>query len=49
MLQLESGLEAAALAALTRHEGWSPEEVKILAINSINELRGPRVHAMMDL
>jgi hypothetical protein len=49
LLQLETGLESAALAALTRHDGWSPEEVKILAANTLNELRGPKVHAMMDL
>ncbi|KAJ9273733.1 hypothetical protein DTO212C5_12 [Paecilomyces variotii] len=48
MLQADTGFEAAAMAVLTRYEGWSKEEVKILASKTRSDARNPDIHGLFD-
>ncbi|KAL2007032.1 hypothetical protein VTN00DRAFT_8470 [Thermoascus crustaceus] len=45
---VSEGFEAAAMAVLTRHESWKPEEVKVLAEGARNDLKDRKIHAIMD-
>ncbi|KAL1980063.1 hypothetical protein VTN96DRAFT_4682 [Rasamsonia emersonii] len=48
LLQAETGFEAAALAVLTRHEKWSPEEVNVLVAKTRSDVRNPNIHPLFD-
>ncbi|EEP78360.1 predicted protein [Uncinocarpus reesii 1704] len=49
ILQYESGgFEAGAMAVLTRHAGWTEQEVKILASQARSDMRNRRIHGMFD-
>jgi hypothetical protein len=44
-----TGFEAAAMAVLTRHAGWSKEEAQILIAKTINDAKNPDIHPLFDL
>ncbi|KAL1966263.1 hypothetical protein VTN77DRAFT_4616 [Rasamsonia byssochlamydoides] len=48
MLQADTGFEAAAMAVLTRYEGWSKEEVSVLVAKTKSDARNPTIHALFD-
>ncbi|KAL1851831.1 hypothetical protein Plec18170_006134 [Paecilomyces lecythidis] len=48
LVTAQSGFEASAIAPLTRHGGWSKEEVKILVAKTINDARNPDIHGLFD-
>ncbi|KAL1986789.1 hypothetical protein VTN96DRAFT_5654 [Rasamsonia emersonii] len=48
LLQGEPGFESAAIAVLTRFESWSPEEVKVLAAQALNDVKNPKIHPLYD-
>ncbi|KAL1981627.1 hypothetical protein VTN96DRAFT_2399 [Rasamsonia emersonii] len=45
---VSEGFEAAAMAVLTRHESWKPEEVKVLAAGARRDIQNRKIHAVMD-
>lgn len=47
--QAEAGYEGIALAALTRYQKWTKEEVMILASKARADGRNRKIHAMYDL
>jgi hypothetical protein len=49
LLQAESGYEAAAMAVLTRYEGWLKEEVSILVSKTRTDSRDRNIHGYLDL
>lgn len=49
LMQAESGLEAGAMAVLTRHASWSPDEVTVLVAKARNDARNRNIHGMFDL
>jgi hypothetical protein len=46
---VEEGLEAVAIAVLTRFGKWSPLEVQILVAKTKLELRSAAMHSMLGL
>lgn len=48
LLQLDTGFEAAAMAVLTRFEGWTKDEVSILVSKTKSDIRNHKIHAMLD-
>ncbi|KAL1963448.1 hypothetical protein VTN77DRAFT_8349 [Rasamsonia byssochlamydoides] len=48
LLQAETGFEAAAMAVLTRYEGWSKDEVTVLVAQTRSDARNPKIHAFFD-
>lgn len=48
LLQAESGFEASAMAVLTRHENWKPEEVTVLSAKAVNDARDRKIHSLFD-
>ncbi|KAI5804268.1 S-adenosyl-L-methionine-dependent methyltransferase [Geopyxis carbonaria] len=42
---IETGLEAYAMAVFTRYEGWSQEKVRELCRNTVDEVRRRKVHS----
>lgn len=49
LLQSETGYEATAMAVLTRHEGWSKEEVSILVAKAKNDSQNRDIHGLLNL
>jgi hypothetical protein len=49
LIQAESGFEAAAMAVLTRYEGWSKEEATILVANAKRDARDRSIHSLFHL
>lgn len=47
-MSVESGFEAAAMAVLTRNEGWSQEQVSALVEEAWNDARSRKVHGVFD-
>ncbi|KAL1869265.1 protein transport protein bet1 [Paecilomyces lecythidis] len=47
--QADTGFEAGAMAVLTRHAGWSKEEVQVLVSKTRNDARNPAIHALFNL
>lgn len=48
-LDTAGGFEAAAMAVLTRYEGWSKDEVTILVAKAKNDIRNTKIHTIADL
>ncbi|KAJ9352223.1 hypothetical protein DTO027B9_5924 [Paecilomyces variotii] len=48
LVQAETGFEASAIAALTRHAGWAKEEVNVLVAKTLADARNPDIHGMFD-
>jgi hypothetical protein len=49
LIQAESGFEAAAMAVLTRYEGWSKEEAAVLVANARRDARDRSIHSLFHL
>lgn len=48
-LQAESGFESAAMAVLTRYEGWSKDEVTILVAKARTDAKNRDIHSLFHL
>ncbi|KKA25113.1 hypothetical protein T310_0818 [Rasamsonia emersonii CBS 393.64] len=44
----ESVFEAAAMAVLTRFQGWSKDEVTVLVARTKEDAKNPKIHSMFD-
>lgn len=49
LLEVETGFEAAAMALLTRHAGWSKEEVCIVVAKALKDVRNFDIHGLFNL
>ncbi|KAL2014012.1 hypothetical protein VTN00DRAFT_1537 [Thermoascus crustaceus] len=45
LMEAETGFQAAAMAVLTRYEGWTEDEVNILVAKTKNDARNRDIHA----
>lgn len=48
-MEAETGFQAAAMAVLTRYEGWTEDEVNILVAKTKNDARNRDIHAFFYL
>lgn len=49
LVEAESGFEAGIMAILTRHAGWSKEEVDILVAKTRSDAKNPAIHTLFNL
>ncbi|KAJ9192865.1 hypothetical protein DTO164E3_8011 [Paecilomyces variotii] len=47
-VEAESGFEAGVMAVLTRHAGWTKEEVDILVAKTRNDAKNPAIHTLFN-
>ncbi|GAE00281.1 methyltransferase, putative [Paecilomyces variotii No. 5] len=46
--EARTGMEASAMAVLTRYDTWTPEEVRILVAKALKDAESRSVHALFD-
>ncbi|KAK2730808.1 hypothetical protein FQN55_005509 [Onygenales sp. PD_40] len=49
ILQFDEAIEGGAMAVLTRHEKWKPEEVQVLIAKARADARRPDIHILFDM
>ncbi|KAJ9223994.1 hypothetical protein DTO169C6_3614 [Paecilomyces variotii] len=46
--EARTGMEASAMAVLTRYDTWAPEEVRILVAKALRDAESRSIHALFD-